>query len=591
MEKIVPDTSVIIGRKITELVKKGELKDSVIIIPEIVIGELESQANKGRETGFDGLEELKELRRAADSGAIKIEYSGKRPTRDEIRAANLGALDALIRDVAEKEKAKLVTGDLVQFLVAQAKGIKCQHIETRKKQRPSIEKYFDKDTMSVHLKEGCTPKAKKGKPGDIRLVGTGEQELTGDELEELARDIMDHSRDDKCSVEIGMRDATVVQLKDIRITITRPAFTREIEITAVRPIAHPTLESYELSEKLKERLEKAEGTLIAGPPGAGKSSFAQSLAGFYSRKGKIVKTMEKPRDLIVEKEITQYGALQGNMQKTADLLLLVRPDYTIYDELRQTSDFKVYSDLRLAGVGMAGVTHATKPVDAIQRLIGRVELGVIPQIVDTVIFIKDGKVNEVLELELSVKVPEGMLEADLARPVIEIRDFETGKEKYEIYSFGEEVMVMAVGKKKKTGGRLLAEQAISREIGRYSERHMVEMSGENSAVIRVPEERIAKIIGKEGVKIKALEKKLGIRLKIMPMETTETPVRFGIKHTKGRVEIEIGMGKIGKMVNIYSDGELILTERIGKKGRISVRRNSEPGKKLLTGEIDVRIAD
>jgi ATPase len=46
--------------------------------------------------------------------------------------------------------------------------------------------------------------------------------------------------------------------------------------------------------------------------------------------------------------------------------------------------------MRLAGVGMIGVVHATRAIDAIQRLIGRVELGMIPQVVDTVIFIDKG---------------------------------------------------------------------------------------------------------------------------------------------------------------------------------------------------------
>ena len=84
--------------------------------------------------------------------------------------------------------------------------------------------------------------------------------------------------------------------------------------------------------------------------------------------------MESPRDLQVPAEITQYSPLNGRMEDTADLLLLVRPDYTIYDEVRKTGDFLIFADMRLAGVGMIGVVHATRAVDAIQRLIGRVNL-------------------------------------------------------------------------------------------------------------------------------------------------------------------------------------------------------------------------
>ncbi len=99
--------------------------------------------------------------------------------------------------------------------------------------------------------------------------------------------------------------------------------------------------------------------------------------------------MEKPRDCR-SAEITQYTELGGSMEKTADSLLMVRPDYTIYDEVRKTDDFEVFADMRLAGVGMVGVVHATRAIDALQRLVGRVELGLIPQMVDTVVYIEAG---------------------------------------------------------------------------------------------------------------------------------------------------------------------------------------------------------
>jgi ATPase len=33
------------------------------------------------------------------------------------------------------------------------------------------------------------------------------------------------------------------------------------------------------------------------------------------------------------------------------------------------------------------VIHATKPIDGIQRFLGHIEMGIIPQMIDTVIFI------------------------------------------------------------------------------------------------------------------------------------------------------------------------------------------------------------
>lgn len=66
-------------------------------------------------------------------------------------------------------------------------------------------------------------------------------------------------------------------------------------------------------------------------------------------------------------------------------LLLVRPDYTIYDELRKNSDFNMFADMR-GRSRMIGVVHATRPIDAIQRISSRVELGIITSVVDTSIY-------------------------------------------------------------------------------------------------------------------------------------------------------------------------------------------------------------
>ena len=93
--------------------------------------------------------------------------------------------------------------------------------------------------------------------------------------------------------EISERGANVIQLGRLRITITKPPFSEKMEVTIVQPIVQFSLDDYKMSQKLKERLkEKAEGILIAGAPGSGKSTFASSLAEFYFNNGKIVKTIE-----------------------------------------------------------------------------------------------------------------------------------------------------------------------------------------------------------------------------------------------------------------------------------------------------------
>jgi ATPase len=323
----------------------------------------------------------------------------------------------------------------------------------------TLEEFFDEKTMSVHLVEKNPPRAKRGAPGNWALVDLSDRMLTGEELEVLAEAILESARYDRESfVEIEEHGAAVVQLRNLRIAIARPPFSDKVEISAIRPIIKLNIDDYSLSSKLTTRLEsRAEGILISGSPGSGKSTFAAALAEFYSGKGNVVKTLEQPRDLQVNEDIVQYSPLDGSMEKAADILLLVRPDYVIYDELRKDSDFEAYSDLRSAGVGMVGVVHAGSAIDAIQRLIlgGRVELGQLPSTVDTVVHIEAGGVSKVSALSLKVKLPTGMggNQRDLARPVVEIRDFNQGALEYEIFSFGGEKVVVPVRSSRPTSFR------------------------------------------------------------------------------------------------------------------------------------------
>ncbi|MEA3255558.1 MAG: PINc/VapC family ATPase [Candidatus Altiarchaeota archaeon] len=445
--RIVPDTSVIIDGRITEILKKKKGKTEVLI-PEAVISELENQANRGRETGFDGLNELKSLRQISEEskGRITIKFQGKPPTREDVKYARLGRIDELIRRAAEENDAVLVTSDKIQALVSEAKGLNVSYIGPKvKKIQPQIFKLFDSETMSLHIKENTPIFAKKGKVGHFELIEVGSK-IDREKAEEYTREIVESAQvDPKGYLEMERRGVAIIQLGEYRIVITRPPFSDGLEITAVKPLVRTKLSDYKPSKKLLKRLsDGAEGIFVAGAPGHGKSTFAQALAEFYLGKGKVIKTMEHPRDLQVPDVVTQYIELEGSMEQTGDILLLVRPDYTIFDEVRKTKDFQIFADMRLAGVGMIGVTHASKTIDAIQRLVGRVELGVIPHIVDTIIYIRNGEIREVYELNMTVKVPHGMREADLARPVIEVKDFETGTPQYELYSYGEEVVVIPI---------------------------------------------------------------------------------------------------------------------------------------------------
>ncbi len=587
LNKVVLDTSIIVDGKISEMLRNDELKNTEIIIPYAVLDELQAQASKGKETGFTGLEEIKIIRSLCEKKKIKMRYTGDRPTMDDIRLAKSGRMDALIRDVAKAEGGTLYTADYVQALVGEAEGVNVLHIPGETKTEGlKFESYFTPETLSLHLKEDVRPMAKRGKPGKFELVKLSETPLTKEELEIIIREVSEAARiSTEGSFEIIRSGATVIQLGSYRISIARPPFSDGLEVTVVRPIVKLALDDYKMSEKLMKRLkEKAEGVLIAGPPGSGKSTLAGSMAEFYQKQGKIVKTLESPRDLQVGPEITQYGPLEGDFEKTADILLLVRPDYSVYDEVRKTRDFEIFSDMRLSGIGMIGVVHASNAVDAIQRFMSRIELGMIPHVVDTVIFVKDGEIKKVLDLDLTVKVPTGMMEADLARPVVDVKDFETGKLEYEIYTFGEENVIIPVSQigNAVSPVRKLAGERIIQEIRKFDPEAEVELTSENNAIVRVDNEVIARIIGREGTTIKDLESRLGIHIDVEPKTgALGNEIKFQLFEKGNSFEFMFDRNLIERAASIFIDDGFLFSATIGKKASIKITKDSDIGKELL----------
>ena len=593
MNCIIPDTSAVIIGAISEIIETEDIDYPEIIVPEAVVCELEHQANANRSEGIRGLKELQKLQQLQYEGELSISFKGRRPTNYDIKYAKSGEIDSIIRDLARSEMGTLLTNDKVQAETAKAQGIPVYFFKQQYKEKPlSIEKFFDEDTMSIHLKENIVPMAKKGTPEHVNFEVLSEKRYSYKELKKIVDEILDKAKSDpKTYLESEKEGSFVVQSREYRISIAYPPFSEALEITIVRPVANISLDEYNLSEKLLNRIQtSAEGILISGSPGAGKSTFVQAIANYYSSKlNKIVKTMESPRDLQLPDEITQYAPLEGNMENTADVLLLVRPDYTIYDELRKNSDFNIFADMRLAGVGMIGVVHATRPIDAIQRISSRVELGVIPSIVDTSIYIENGKVTSVYETKMTVKVPTGMKEADLARPVIEVRDFETGELKNEIYTYGEQTIVMdmdlvngtAEGERRKTSVEKIAEKEILRKVRKLLPKKAkvdVEVTSPERANIYIPEEFIPKIIGKNGKRIAEIEESIGISLGVEVIETkpvSKAPIEVDIIHTNKQLILDLGREKGRKNFDVYIAGEYLLTATTSKKGEIKIKKGIE----------------
>jgi len=589
MKKLVADTSIIIDGKVSEMIDKEQIEGlEEVIIPLAVLDELQSQASKGREPGFVGLDELKKIRKSCEDKKIDLRFTGERPSLEDIKLAKGGRLDALIRDVAKDEKATLLTADYVQGLVAEAEGVKVEYIEPEvKTEGLTFEKYFTPETMSVHLKEKVIPMVKRGKPGQFKLQKVGDKTLTREEVQKMIYEIIEAARKTEDTfIEAERGGAVIIQMGTYRIAIARPPFSDGFEITVVRPIVKLTLDDYKLSDKLIKRLDsRAEGILVAGPPGSGKTTFASSLAEFYFNQGKIVKTLENPRDLQVGPEITQYGPLAGDFAKTADLLLLVRPDYSIFDEIRQSEHFRIFADMRLAGVGMIGVIHSSEAIDAVQRFIGKIELGMIPHVVDTVIFLKDGEIKAVYELSLTVKVPTGMTEADLTRPVVEVRDFETGKVYYEIYTYGEENVVIPIKEEKgESAVKQLAKQRVKQIIDKYDPYAEINFISEDKVRVIVDNDIVGRLIGKDGANITEIENKLGIHIDVEPrVPTTGIEVGFNVSEVGNSLVLQFPPKMKGKNIDVYVNDDYLLSATVGKKQEVRISKSSGIGKEILKG--------
>jgi ATPase len=546
-DTLVPDTSVLVDGRITELLQQGDYPKARVAVPHAALAELEAQANRGQETGISGLDELASLQRMAQEGRVSVEFVGRRPGSEEIERAKTGAIDALIRDTAVELGGIYVTSDRVSAHAAAAQGIRHHYIRPLVNQADltqlALWQFFDPQTMSVHLKADCVPMVKRGTPGAVAYepFKPGSKEMRHQDLRNMVRECIEFAKRDYNSfIEIEKKGCTVIQLGPMRITIAAPPFSDGLEVTAVRPVRKLAIGEYDVPEAILSRLEgRARGCFVAGPPGSGKSTFAAAVAEHLHGLHRVVKTMEQPRDLQVPKEVTQYGALDHDMKWTGEVTLLVRPDHVIYDEVRTTEDFVTFADMRLAGVGMIGVTHANRAIDAVQRLIGRVELGMIPQVVDTVLFIDAGKIAQVLELNFTVKVPFGMTDADLARPVVEVRDVMTGREVYELYTYGEQVVVMPLDQAGSSdpGDRLMARE-VERVLRKYVQGPLEIQVRGRKASVQVDETEIAPLIGKGGRTVQSLERKLGLHLNVTalrgpPMRRQEDDEEIHMSHGHG----------------------------------------------------------
>ena len=161
---------------------------------EAVLRELEHQANLNKAIGFLGLEEIEKVKRLSSKFKFNVVFGGRKPTAVEVKYAKRGEIDALIRDLAYEEGGVLFTADKVQATVARAKGVENIFIKIEQVVGTlKLEKFFDKITMSVHLRENVLPYAKRGMPGNWTFDVVGEKPLERDDIQDISREIIEEA--------------------------------------------------------------------------------------------------------------------------------------------------------------------------------------------------------------------------------------------------------------------------------------------------------------------------------------------------------------------------------------------------------------
>lgn len=391
-----------------------------------------------------------------------------------------------------------------------------------------LDQYFTAETMSLHMKADRPILTKIWRPGDRRPVTDPSIIITKEDLKILIEKLFKEveNRNDGF-LEIDRSLSKVLQIGPYRIVIVHPPLSDGLEMTVVKPTKVLDIEDYNLAHEILELLKnKSKWILISWAPWSGKTTFAQALVGVYQLQNKIIKTLESPRDLQVSDDVVQYSFTYWTHDEVRDVLLLSRPDFTIYDEVRNKPDFELFKDLRLTWIGLVWVIHATRPVDSIQRFLWTIEMWVIPQVLDTVIYIDKGQIWEILQLELTVKVPAWMQSEDLARPVIIITSFMTKKPVYEIYTFWEQIVVMPVswegngGKwlkgEREKGINEFAKQWINQKLKQTLRcDFVVKISPSGRDIdLYVPESYRPNVIWRAGKNIMELEKTLWLKIHV-----------------------------------------------------------------------------
>lgn len=126
----------------------------------------------------------------------------------------------------------------------------------------------------------------------------------------------------------------------------------------------------------------------------------------------------------------------------------------------------------------------------------------------------------------------------------------------------------------------LAALRIEDEIRKFTGIREVKASvvGESKAIVRVPEDHIARLIGKKGSMISEIESRLGIGIEVEPMSPSSENLEMvpAVIEVKNRI-IYVDVGVPGVLARIYVEGIPVLAAKTSNKGTLRIRMENEAG--------------
>ena len=215
-----------------------------------------------------------------------------------------------------------------------------------------------------------------------------------------------------------------------------------------------------------------------------------------------------------------------------------------------------------------------------------------------------GKIERLYDVRFTVKVPAGMVEADLARPVIEVVNHATGKVEFEVYTFGEQVVVMPIeGIAAQNPLWGMAEPELTRRLrDELGTRFEVTIDGDRHATLYVDEDEVGRVIGAGGSRIKEMEAEYGFGFEVKSLREAPGRGRGGegaprkvdagarpdVAEDKKSLFLKLPRNMAGKDVEVLVDGSPIFRGSVGRDGVMRFARRSDVADRILDAKFRKR---